>query len=238
MFKLIGLGLRRFRSHADYRSMQRFIAEASIKDLRKMGIDISNARILEVGAGRGGYSQVLAEQAGEFIASDFEQDLFFTQTTIPFVQFDATAPLPFSNGQFDLLYCSSLIEHVTRPHEMLSEFRRVLRAQGCLYLTFPPFYSLFMIGGHQFKPFHLINQQLALRMYNKRHHAHIENFATSFGTFGLYPLRIDEVKAMIVKSGFKIQKIYTRMSPINTANLPGKLKDLATWHVCYVARRS
>lgn len=237
MLRLIGLGLRRFRSQADYQSMQRFIAENSLKELRGMNLEIGGKRVLEVGAGMGGYSQVLCEQASMFVAADLEHMPFFPNAGIPFIQFDATAPFPIADEQFDWIYCSSLIEHVTKPEFMLTEFWRVLRSQGLLYLTFPPFHSLFMIGGHQFKPFHLINEQLALKIYNRKHHAHIKSFAAGFGNYGLYPLRIDQVKALIQQSGFEIQKIYTRMSPFNTTRLPGKLKDLTTWHVCYVAKR-
>ncbi len=33
----------------------------------------------------------------------------------PFVQRDAADGLPFADGEFDLVYCSSVIEHVPRP---------------------------------------------------------------------------------------------------------------------------
>ena len=33
----------------------------------------------------------------------------------PFVLADASAALPFADGEFDLAYCSSVIEHVPRP---------------------------------------------------------------------------------------------------------------------------
>ena len=62
-------------------------------------------------------------------------------------------------------------------------------------------------------------------------------FIYTYGTSGLYPLRIDQVKALLLDCDFEIIDIYTRMSTINTTRLPGILKDLATWHVCYLARK-
>jgi len=47
----------------------------------------------------------------------------------PFVQADATERLPFADGQFDLAYSSSVIEHVPRERRaaFASELRRVAR---------------------------------------------------------------------------------------------------------------
>jgi SAM-dependent methyltransferase len=48
----------------------------------------------------------------------------------PFVQADATARLPFADDEFDLVYCSSVIEHVppARRAAFAAEARRVGRA--------------------------------------------------------------------------------------------------------------
>jgi SAM-dependent methyltransferase len=47
----------------------------------------------------------------------------------PFVRADATEGLPFADGEFDLVYCSSVIEHVApaRREAFASELRRVGR---------------------------------------------------------------------------------------------------------------
>jgi SAM-dependent methyltransferase len=48
----------------------------------------------------------------------------------PFVRADAAAGLPFSDGEFDLVYCSSVIEHVPpgRRAAFAAEIRRVGKA--------------------------------------------------------------------------------------------------------------
>jgi len=47
----------------------------------------------------------------------------------PFVRADAAAGLPFADGEFDLAYCSSVIEHVAPPRRpaFAAELRRVAR---------------------------------------------------------------------------------------------------------------
>ena len=57
MLKLLKLALFRHRSPKDYRKMQSYIAENSIAELMRKGIDFSSAKVLELGAGGGGYSE-------------------------------------------------------------------------------------------------------------------------------------------------------------------------------------
>jgi ubiquinone/menaquinone biosynthesis C-methylase UbiE len=47
------------------------------------------------------------------------------------------APLPFVDGEFELVLCSETIEHVRDVQLFLSEIRRVLRPGGGLALTTP-----------------------------------------------------------------------------------------------------
>lgn len=234
--RLLKLAAHRFRSSDHYRAMQGFIAEATVAELEARGIALASLEVLELGAGRGGYSGVLQRVSGSFIASDIERDPYFEATEIPFWKVDVTRPFPFASDRFDLIYCSSVIEHVEDSTTLLEESRRVLRPGGRLFLSFPPFYSLAMVGGHQFKPFHFLGESLAVRLTNLLRGREIRDYRTCFGSFGLFPLTIGEVDTRIRDAGFEITDIYTRMSAINTARLPGILKDIFTWHVCFLAR--
>ncbi|MGI6367514.1 MAG: class I SAM-dependent methyltransferase [Anaerolineae bacterium] len=147
MSRLVTLIRRRLRSPEDYRALQAYLAERSIAQLARRGVDLSGLRVLEVAAAYGGYSEALHARASLLVASDLHADPHFGRAGIPFVQLDASDTLPFCDGAFDLVYCSSLIEHLPAPQGLLAECRRVLRPRGQLYLTFPPFYSLFLVGG-------------------------------------------------------------------------------------------
>ncbi len=68
----------------------------------------------------------------------------------PFVRADATERLPFADEQFDLVYCSSVIEHVPPPKRaaFAAELRRVARG----YFVQTPAFS-FPIEPHALLPF-------------------------------------------------------------------------------------
>lgn len=237
MFRLLKLALLRFRSPEAYRRMQIHIAEKSIAELKLKGIDFASAKVLELGAGGGGYSIVLNREARHFTASDLQKDTRMDKFGIPFKRVDVLEPFPFQNNVFDLIYCSSVIEHVANPNNLLKESWRVLKPGGVFFLSFPPFYSFALIGGHQFKPFHFLGEQLAVRLTNLIHRSNYQDYASSVGSLELYPLTIDKVKHLIIAHQFRILDMFTRMSPINTCRLPGFLKDLMTWHVCYLSQK-
>ncbi|MBN1872998.1 MAG: methyltransferase domain-containing protein [Anaerolineae bacterium] len=237
MFKLIKLGLQRQKSPKQYRELQEYVAQASVGELQARGIHFAESCVLELGAGYGGYAFVLNRQARRLIATDFRSDEFFARMNIPFCVADLSRPFPFVKNCFDLIYCSSLIEHLAEPDKLLAEAWRVLKPGGYLYLSFPPFYSLAMMGGHNFKPFHFLGERLAISIVNWLYGTHFRDYATCYGSWGLYPLKIDDVKQLILDGHFEISSIYTRLSGLNTTKLPGILKDLATWHVCYLAQK-
>lgn len=238
MFEIVPLAMNRKRSPEHYRAMQEYIAKSSVDELMARGVDLSRLDVVELAAGAGGYSRTLRENSKSFLATDLHRNPFFEEQAIPFMLFNATEEFPMDEGSVDLIYSSSLIEHVAKPENLLRQCRRVLREDGLLYLSFPPFYSLSLVGGHMFKPFHLLGERIALKMYNFLHGTDIKSYATAWEGYGLFPLKISDVELMIRASGFDVVDIYTRMSPINTARLPGTMKDLLTWHVCYLARAS
>jgi SAM-dependent methyltransferase len=53
------------------------------------------------------------------------------------VELEPDAPMPFGDGEFDLVLCAETIEHVRDVQLLLSELRRVLRPGGTLALTTP-----------------------------------------------------------------------------------------------------
>ena len=53
------------------------------------------------------------------------------------VELEPDAPLPFGDGEFDLVLCAETIEHVRDLQLLLSEARRVLRPGGTLAITTP-----------------------------------------------------------------------------------------------------
>jgi SAM-dependent methyltransferase len=82
----------------------------------------AGARVLDVGCGRLGLRAL--EPQLEVTGVDLAECPGYPG---PFVRADAAAGLPFADGEFDLVYCSSVIEHVppSRRPAFAAELRRV-----------------------------------------------------------------------------------------------------------------
>lgn len=67
-------------------------------------------------------------------------------------QHDLEQPLPFKDGEFDIVVCKDLLEHLVDPAALLLEMRRVLKASGHIVLSIPnhfyfPFRLRILFGG-------------------------------------------------------------------------------------------
>jgi SAM-dependent methyltransferase len=84
----------------------------------------SGARVLDVGCGSLGLRAL--EPQLQITGLDFAPPRDYPG---PFVQADASEAIPFAAGEFDLVYCSSVIEHVPRDRRprLAAEIRRVGR---------------------------------------------------------------------------------------------------------------
>jgi SAM-dependent methyltransferase len=104
----------------------------------------AGARVLDVGCGQLGLRAL-------------EPDLDITGVDLvarpdypgPFVQADASAGLPFADGEFELAYCSSVIEHV--PPARRAAFAKELRRVGRGWFVQTPAYS-FPLEPHALLP--------------------------------------------------------------------------------------
>jgi len=231
---LLGLARKRNDSEAHYRNMQRLIATSSVEELRFRGVDLESCSMLELAAGHGGYTQVFAELSPDLVATDLHRAPVFDGelSHVAFQEVDATGRFPFPDGRFDVVYCASLIEHLADRSSLYSETRRVLASGGKALFSFPPFWSLTMVGGHRFKPFHLLGEKVAVRSVSLRDGVDIGSYGDDYGHGGLYQLTIGGVADELTESGWRVVDRWARMWPVNTARLPGILADWLTWHAC------
>ncbi|HEY2571863.1 MAG TPA: class I SAM-dependent methyltransferase [Solirubrobacteraceae bacterium] len=103
------------------------------------------ARVLDVGCGRIGLRAL--EPALDITGVDLHERPDYPG---PFVRADAAAGLPFADDEFDLVYCSSVIEHVapSRREAFAAELRRVGRG----WFVQTPAFS-FPVEPHALLPF-------------------------------------------------------------------------------------
>jgi SAM-dependent methyltransferase len=224
--RLLSLARRRYRSDRDYRAFQDYQGALVVEHLLCQGVPLRGALVLDLGSGGGGYSSALAEAGARVVSTDIQQP---GGSAKRFVLADALRP-PFCGESYSLVFCASLIEHVADPLQLLLQARRVLVPDGLLYVSYPPFYS--PLGGHQFKPFHLLGERWALRL--SKHKA--SSWATACGDWGLYPLSIRAVRKLLSSAGLTIVDESTRYLPVNLARIP-LLGEFLTWHVQWLLRK-
>ncbi len=103
------------------------------------------ARVLDLGCGRIGLRAL--EPTLDITGVDLVERPDYPA---PFVRADAADGLPFADGEFDLVYCSSVIEHVAP--ERRAAFAAELRRVGRGWLVQTPAYS-FPVEPHALLPF-------------------------------------------------------------------------------------
>lgn len=128
---------------------------------------VERRRVLVVGCGDGtaGYG-VLAQVEG---ARWLETDVSLAGRAA--IVCDAS-DLPFDDGQFDLVICVAVLEHVLEPQRCVNEMHRVLGEDGIVYATTPFMqqvhmgeydFTRFTRSGHRwlFRDFHEMDSGLA-----------------------------------------------------------------------------
>lgn len=237
ILKLVKYTKTRNRSIYNYYEFEKINGDYLYRDLMAHEYKIKDNLLLDLGCGFGGYSSIFQQNGARVIGLD--KNPMKNPDGVPMVKADAFK-IPFHTNQFDWIICSSLIEHLDPPGSLLLEAYRVLKPGGKMLLSYPPFYSL--RGGHQFSPFHLLGQRLAIAIYNFRICLNNKNndiplpYIQSYKGGGLYKRTINQVNSMIGRSHFTIVEQSTRWFPIDFSKL-GWIGEFLTWHVQFLLKK-
>lgn len=123
-----------------------------IVDFLRERLDLGGLRVLEVGAGTGRDSAVIASLGAEVWTLDYSEEslrIMSTQLTDPIriVCGDALA-LPIASGTFDLVFHQGLLEHFRRPQVLVEENRRILKKGGYLLVDVPQRFHYYTLAKH------------------------------------------------------------------------------------------
>lgn len=120
---------------------ERYQAER-IAQVERYAGTIRGARVLDLGAGMGGFAVAAALHGADVTVSEYNfpycqiiqlrADRYALQ--IPIIN-AAGEQLPFAAAQFDLVVCWDVLEHVQNPTHVLREIHRVLKPNGKVLLT-------------------------------------------------------------------------------------------------------
>jgi len=105
---------------------------AFYKDMIPFIADYAHGRCLDIGAGRLAWKNLLSPRVETYISGD----VVLEDPRIDVV-LDISSRLPFADESFDTVFCCSVLEHVQRPWEALSELRRILSPGGTLLISLP-----------------------------------------------------------------------------------------------------
>ena len=100
---------------------------------RRLKIELAGRRVLDVGCGRGYFSEFVEARGGSYTGADFVANI---RSGIPFVLADAQR-LPLADAAFDAVFCVDAFEHFPDGAAAAAEFRRVLKPGGCVFLSVP-----------------------------------------------------------------------------------------------------
>jgi malonyl-CoA O-methyltransferase len=126
------------RFAARYDSGARTIKTELVREL--LG-NISNKKVLDVGAGIGFFSNMCCDLGAVVVAVDFSSEMIKKIKKRYGNKFLAQKckahQLPFHNDRFDIVLLLDVIEHLYKVQLTLTEIRRVLKPEGKLIITTP-----------------------------------------------------------------------------------------------------
>ena len=97
---------------------------------------VPGKRVLEIGAGNGWQSKLIAERGSETYAIDVESSSYKEDTVYPIGFYDGKN-IPFPDDYFDIVFSSNVLEHIPHVDSFQDEINRVLKADGLIVHILP-----------------------------------------------------------------------------------------------------
>jgi 2-polyprenyl-3-methyl-5-hydroxy-6-metoxy-1,4-benzoquinol methylase len=113
-----------------------------LAQIERLAGSLEQLRLLDLGAGMGGFAVAAALRGANVAASEFNRD-YCSITLLRAARHGLTLPilnavgeaLPFGDAGFDAVVCWDVIEHVQDPNLVIGEIARVLRPGGSALVT-------------------------------------------------------------------------------------------------------
>lgn len=161
--------------------------------------------VLDLGCGSGILGREFVRHGCKVVFSDKHESLRDGLRHLPFRRFTIGEGDYGALGQYDLVLCSNVYEHLADPGEFLANVGRLLKPGGVLFLSWTNWLSPW--GGHDFSPFHYLGPKWGPKVYDwlrpgKRQH---------FPYAGLYPTHIGQTLRAIRKlPGMRVVRVAPR----------------------------
>jgi SAM-dependent methyltransferase len=180
--KLIAHGLK----HGDDSCFYSLQAADAIRWIQDSGVTLwPQTRALDLGCGHGIFGAGIAKHGCQMTYADTTNTLQGDAANGCFRRIDIDCDDLAAQGEYDLVVCSNVFEHLVKPDKFLGSVHHLLAPQGKLYLSWTNWLSPW--GGHEFSPLHYLGVRRGQALYDKlikkrRNHSVFENlFPTYIG---------------------------------------------------------
>jgi len=134
-----------------------YIDQAQKEIVKSMLPDVSGKKILEIGAGTGRFSFLLAEMGAEVTTLDISQEMLDiikrkTESAnlsekISMIRADASQKIPFSDNSFDFCIAINTLSHIKDVPGLFREVFRILKPGGIFLSNYPNLGSIYFPFG-------------------------------------------------------------------------------------------
>ena len=150
------------RLHFDYEKNAHAFSELQALDairwLRRGGRPIGeDTAVLDLGCGFGYLGRTCAELGAQVTYGDVEDLRMDEVKDAPCRQIDLNTADLGAVGEYDLVLCSNVLEHLAQPGHLLANLPALLKPTGVFYLSWTNWLSPW--GGHEFSPWHYLGKR-------------------------------------------------------------------------------
>jgi len=132
-------------------------ARDAIQWLERGAVHIGpNTQMLDLGCGHGYPGKICAAAGAEVTFADYEDLRLEELKHTAFHQINLNESELSEYGQFDLVMCSNVLEHLSNPNHLIQNLSKLLKPNGVFYLSWTNWLSPW--GGHEFSPLHYLGK--------------------------------------------------------------------------------
>jgi SAM-dependent methyltransferase len=158
--------LWRFLKHRDDPEFYRMQADDAIRWIKACGVPLTpETKVLDLGCGHGVFGGELLKLGCQVTFADESNFLLPIFKDSPFIPINLDRDQLNTMGQFDLVICSNVLEHLSKPEQFLENVHLLLKPGGRFYLSWTNWLSPW--GGHEFSPLHYFGPKTGPRLYDK-----------------------------------------------------------------------
>ena len=125
----------------------------------------ADTTVLDLGCGHGVFGGLLARRNCQVTFADESNGLLPELCGSRFLKINIDKDDLSTLGQYDVVICSNVYEHLSRPDFFLDNVAKILKPKGKLFLSWTNWLSIW--GGHEFSPFHYLGSRRGHLIYDK-----------------------------------------------------------------------